>query len=285
MTRKYDAQRIIVLPAFDAGSASAVVTQLLAVAAKEKKLPAAVAEALHALGQSHAGLLVALGKTLTANEPAHDLDPERDEANAWSATEENLSSIMKLSDSKKAPVAARLHELLFADQLAFLRGKPEKRWSETSKRLKVIRDEKLAADFEHVGAAEFLAAIEAKHAIVGEVLGFTVPKAQPEPTQVKARFDEMKTDLRTYVLQLAASDRPSDPASGVLSARLQGPLTSYEAPPRNVAAKTPPKSTDKSADKSTDKSADKPVDSPEAAGESKTAAGEGPQQSAPPAAP
>jgi len=224
------------LPAFDAGTASTIASSLLQIARSEKRLPAAVVAARDALASAEAALAVELRKQLVitaAPEAAPDADPEDEEDAAWTGCEAWLGGLLQLpSSSDKPAIAAKLHRTLFSDGVRFLRGAARKTWSETTRRLDLIKSEKLAADFTTLGGDEVLATLVAKHAAVGQALGFTAPLPTVETPQVRARFDALKTALRYYILQVAATAHPGEPATVTFSEHLLAPITSYEPPVR-----------------------------------------------------
>ena len=231
MARIYDAQSMVLLPKLDADSGSMLVAAMLQAADQESSLTPAVMSARDAVAMAHRALTLELERALdSATNGAEITNPESHEISAWNAAEMWLSGLMSLPSTAKPPIAARVHALLFPSGMTFLRGNAAKRWAETSRRLLAIHDKQLEGDFEALGGADILEALEQAHEETGRALGFTVAGQPPEAPQVRARLDALKATLREYVLQVAASVRPVGMDGPGLAERLLKPLTEFEPP-------------------------------------------------------
>lgn len=135
--------------------------------------------------------------------------------NAWGATHGRLVAYARLPESEY-PKAARAQELvdrLFPDGLAFLQLPHKSEWTESDKRLRVIKDEKLRADVDALVGKEFLAEVERTHAIYGEVLGITKAAGETSDVRVLEPLRAVRRAIADYALKVAAMADLEDAAS------------------------------------------------------------------------
>ncbi len=240
MARTYDAQSLIELPTLDAGSASALIAAVLQEAtAAGRRLSPAVVASRDALALAGTNLGTALRLALpTGDEGGTVADPERAEATAWTACEKWLDGLMSNpTHNARTALAASLHQKLFAGGVGFVRGKSHKRWAATEARLQLVQTDGLSAQFNTLGGADMLAAIETTHRATGKALGFTAALAPAPSPQLRDCLDEAKAALRDYILQVVAFGAANAGSQQELATELLKPLSSYEPPPRAKSSK------------------------------------------------
>jgi len=231
MSRTYDAQFLVDLPVLDAHTGSAIATALTAAAAPHKSLAENVAEALGLIKATNADLKSVLVTGFGAT-PESALKPALQvEATAWAGTEAWLRGLASMPGSPKAPLAQKLHDVLFPDGLRFLRLSAPKRWVATEMRMETIDKDKLVAQFGHLGGSESLAALREAHKQTGVAAGITSAKAAAEAPPVRANLNALKAAFRCYVLQVVANAtlQGTDSAAALATALL-APLEGYTAP-------------------------------------------------------
>jgi hypothetical protein len=243
MARSFDAQDLVQLPKLTALGVLAVGTQMLQVAATEKKLPAAVGRARDALAAALVVLRDAAKDRLPTGGDAdvdlRTLDVTLDAA--WSSTLGLVDAWQRLPGAPAAELAAAnaLAASLFASGLGFTQLAYALEWGESQARLDLVAARKLDARFEALGASAFLAVIKKAHKAYGDALGMTKPKAQAAaaaPLRVPA--DAVQRAMRTYVVKVSAYGDDEDVAgAAATAARLLAPLAAWESAP---AAKSAP---------------------------------------------
>ncbi len=247
MSRTYDAQSLVDLPILDAQSALTLGTALATAGADEKKLAPNVAQSLQRVTAAGAGVQSVLVQGLKPERESGLGAAVRSEAGIWAALESLLKGLGSVPGTPQAPVAAKLHGLLFADGLRFVRAAASRRWSETETRLQLI-EQGHVAELETIGAKHLLAALHTAHKATGAAAGITASKGQPEPSQVGVKSDALKAAIRCYVLQVAANAAMDETgAAAALADRLLAPLANYVAPSAGKPAVAVPVAADAGA--------------------------------------
>jgi hypothetical protein len=217
---------------------------LLEVAARENKLPAAVAADRDELAVAHGALQGELGRRVAAEgEPAPVVRAaDRIEDNAFGALSDWLLSFKRLPAEKhpEATDAQMVYDVLFAQGLGFLTLRAPDEWQEAETRVRLIAEKGLGAIIEKLGGKPFLDELEAAHAGYGEALGITKARPSPETPSVGEARDVAHEVLRSYVLRVAAHARRSAPKTGALADRLLAPLARWKDRPVKMATSPAP---------------------------------------------
>jgi hypothetical protein len=243
MTRGFDSSDLVQLPRLDSASAQTLGTQVLATA-KGKTLTASITEALDDLASSHHALQTAATQRLPTLEGA---DPTRaknaDQAldASWSALFDFLTGWSKLPDHANAEVASKLLAQLFPEGLRFAQLAYKLEWAESNTRLLIIKERKLEAELETLGAAPIIKRLREAHKEYGDALGVTTAaKASVAAATLRDALDEFSDSLRHYIVRVAASVRKRDPKSAALAQLLLAPVQSWQTPGGTRALDAPP---------------------------------------------
>ena len=252
MARSFDASNLISLPRLDAAGALALGSQLLAAADRQKALPKDIKAAKKALAKARDQLHAAVRERLKppAKEAARLREADLAEDNAWGALHDLLRAWSRLPAGEPHAEAARaLASTLFPDGLRFTHLAYREEWAQAEARLTKIVSEGLDKTLERLGAAPFLANLQAAHAAYGRLLGTTqAPSEPPPPPQpsraVRAALDELAGALRGYVLAVAYAANTGNGRLGtsLLAAweRARSPRKAKKAtPPRPAPTPTP----------------------------------------------
>ncbi|ACY15668.1 hypothetical protein [Haliangium ochraceum] len=234
--RSFLADDLVTLPQFRVSDAVALGTALLSHAQAVEGLPPAVALALAGVRDSHQELQARLQARLLGASAATRKQFDQDLDAAWRAVHAWNKGFCALPYAEYAALrdkAELIRAALFPDGLRFTRLDYAAQWVASDSRLQLI-DDGLAGHFAELGGGALLAALRRAHAAFGEAMGLTaVPEEEPEQ-RVLEPLRAFRTQLRRYVLQVAAHLDPDDPLSEQMSDALLAPLAAYQG--RGAAA-------------------------------------------------
>jgi hypothetical protein len=247
MNRSFTSRDIIQLPRLRAPEAAVLITEVITVAAAEKKaasgkeLPPAIERSRKRLTVAH----VALNEGIQPQADA-ELDTQgkrradRVIDNAWSASFDWLSGWCKLpaENNPHLAEATALFALVFPDALGFTKLPYKIEWQESKSRLAAIDREGHDKTFKQLGGATFLDHLREAHEAYGVALHITVPRPQEAPSpDIRTALDAACAALRDYVTRVAAHADPDVPGSEALAEALLKPLAAWESSHR---AASPP---------------------------------------------
>jgi hypothetical protein len=239
MKRSFEPSDLIRLPRLNAEGTLALSQALITEAREAGELSAALGEALEALEGACRALAGALLRRLRAA-AGGGVDPETARAadaavdNAWGALRDFLSAWARLGDEAEAERAGMLLARVFPDGLSFLNKRYKAEWADSETRLLLIDQEGLDADIEALGGATFLRVLRRAHGAYGEALHVTTRRGpDPEAIGLRRAFEDAHAAMRAYLVQVAASRRPRDPATVALADRLNGPIIRWRADARS----------------------------------------------------
>ncbi len=233
MMRSFTPFDLIQLPRLDAEETLALGRALVTEAKAAGPLAAALGEALDALDLASDALADALLRRRRAADDRVDPEAARsaDAAldNAWGALRDLLQARARLDDAEAAAARA-LAARIFPDGLTFLNKPYRAEWADSETRLALIEREGLEPGLDALGGGAFLRALRRAHLAYGEALHVTAPRGpSPEASELRGAFDEAHEALRAYLVQIAASRRPKDPATLALAERLSAPVAHWRA--------------------------------------------------------
>jgi len=237
MSRTFEPDSVVQLPALDALAARTLGSAVLAAAAG-KTLPGPIAEAVAEVQAAVEALKAVAVQRLPNSDPlARAADITLDAA--WSALSGLLGAWSRVPDHDHAQMAATLREQLFPDGLRFTHLPFRLEWAESDTRLQMIDERGFAAQIEQLGGTIALTQIRQAHAHYGDVLSVTAQPDNPGLGLREAKNAVMKA-LRLFVVRVMASVRPQDPASADLASSLLAPIETWEhtAPAKPAAAPT-----------------------------------------------
>ncbi|MBI5496431.1 MAG: hypothetical protein HY904_15520 [Deltaproteobacteria bacterium] len=237
MSRIYDAE-LVVLPRLDVPGAIALATQVKTTADAEAQRAPLEGALSRALGRVVAALQV-VQRAAKAQAPANNGDPtaarEADltEDACWSGLKCIVEGYVRfpLLPEKRA-AATTIQEAVFPDGMAFTQIPFLKQWAESDTRLSRLEDAEIAAAVNALGLGDLVNQTRAAHTEYGRVLGITevnaVPTAVPgllEPLQA------LNNSLRDWVIKVAASVEPDQPATEERARRLLAPVEAWKSAP------------------------------------------------------
>jgi len=240
MSRKFDPETLVQLPALDALAAQTLGSAVLAAAAN-KTLPPPVAKALAEVKAAVEALLstsvqrMPTSDTLVVRTADINLDA------AWSVLYGLIHSWSRLPDHPHAEAAATLKTQLFPNRLRFTRLPYRQEWAESKIRLQTVDERGFAPQIEQLGGSAVLAQIRQAHAHYGDVLAVNIPQ-EPEPSiSVRDARSAVMKALRLFVVRVTASVSEEDPASADLARDLLAPIETWEhtAATKPAAAQPP----------------------------------------------
>jgi hypothetical protein len=242
MSRSFASTDLVQLPRLDAVSAQTLGTQLLT-AARDKRLPEAIVEALDELATSHR----ALQRAATERLPLGDrVDPNRARSAdyaldaSWSALFDLLTGWSKLPGHDHATVASRVRAQLFPEGLRFIQLAYKLQWSESNTRLTLIKERRLDADLEKLGATPIYKRLREAHKEYGEALNITsAAELTTVNNTVRQALDEFCDSLRHYIVRVAASVKRRDEKSALVAQALLAPLEAWQSGPVTRAESEP----------------------------------------------
>ena len=241
MTRTFEPNDLVQLPALDALAAQALGSAVLAAAA-DRTLPGPIADAVAELKAALETLQAAASDRLPINDPAARAADINLDA-AWSSLHGLLRAVARLPNHANAGVATMLRGQLFPDGLRFTRLPFRLEWAESANRLHRIDERGFAPQIEQIGGGPALAQIREAHVVYGEALSITTLEPDPGVTIRDARTAVLKA-LRVLVVRVSANVLPQDPASAALARALLTPIQNWEhtapaKPPTDHPAVTP----------------------------------------------
>jgi hypothetical protein len=241
MPRTFASLDLVQLPKLDSTAAQTLGTEVLA-AAKGKNLAPNVADALDQLSTAHRALQAASAQRLPTTSSA---DPTRTKSAdaaldlTWSALFDFLTGWSKLPDHENATIASNLLSQIFPEGLKFVLLAYKLEWAESNTRLLLIKERKLDAEFDKLGAAPIIKRLRDAHKEYGEALGVTsATKAAVAMAKLRDVLDEFSGALRHYIVCVAASVRKKDAKSAALAEALLAPVQNWTAP-GGQSTKTP----------------------------------------------
>lgn len=149
---------------------------------------------------------------------------------AWSAAFDFFTAWSKLRDEPKARIAAEIRERLFPDGLKFTKIQFTRQWTESEWRLSLLGEGSVGASIDALGGRTFVESIQRAHKDYGDVLGLS--KALEDPVEeegIRDAVSKLMGALRTYVLQVSAMARKSDPSSQALVDKLLSPIIHWQS--------------------------------------------------------
>ena len=237
MSRKFELNNLVQLPALDALGAQALGSAVVAAAA-EKTLPGPVAEAVAEVKMAVDVLEAAAVQRLSKPDPvARAADAKVDAA--WCALSGLLGALSRMPDHAHATLAATLRDQVFPDGLRFTRLPFRLEWAESANHLLRIDERGLAPQIAELGGATALAQVREAHARYGEVLSITVPSADAG-INLREAWLGVHTALRFYVVRVIASVHPRDPMSAEVARDLRAPIENWQGTPRTTTTAPAP---------------------------------------------
>jgi hypothetical protein len=241
MPRTFASLDLVQLPKLDSSSAQTLGTEVLA-AAKGKTLAANVADALDELSGSHRALQTASAQRLPTTSTADPARAKSADAGldlTWSSLLDFLTAWSKLPDHENAIIANKLLSQLFPEGLRFVLLAYKLEWAESNTRLLLIKERKLDAELDKLGASPIVKRLRDAHKEYGEALGVTsATKMAVATANLRDVLDEFSGALRHYIVCVAASVRKKDPKSAVLAEALLAPVQNWTSP-GGQSSKTP----------------------------------------------
>jgi hypothetical protein len=237
MKRSYEPFDLVQLPRLDATGAQALGTEVLTIA-KTKDLSEPVAESLTELAVAHRALVALAADRLPTTKPDPAASKAADAAldASWRALFDVIGGWSKLPNHAQATLAASLRSQLFPDGLQFLKLAYKLEWAESNSRLLLIKNRRLEAAIEELGAGSILKTLREAHKTYGQVLGITQAKqAEQDTTGIRDRLGEFATALRRYIVRVAASVKTKDESTAKLAVELLSPIQDWES-----TGRTPP---------------------------------------------
>lgn len=228
---------LIALPRLGATGVSALLGRMIAQAAAQKKLPAALKQRIELLDGAKTALTGALAKRkgkVSSDDPKA-VEADADEDQAVGALVTFLQAHAKRAgDAGKS--AQRVLDAVFSDGTKFLNFRHEDEWGEVEARLQKIDDEGHAEVIAKLGGQGFLDDVRAVHEVYGEVLGITVARTSKDAApDIRGAQNEAANQLRRYVAAIIGYGANSDidPAVGEVATALMLPI--HEARARNAS--------------------------------------------------
>lgn len=231
-TREINAQEMFDLPNQTAEATLSTATEVVTLAKAEPSLGSGEKEALEEVVTSKEVLyqrLATRGRALAnANlDPLVQGKADRWIDGAWGAYRDVFAAWRRL-DPKYQPDPEgleRINNRVFGEGLGFLNCPYKEEWGESETRLRIIREEGGEQVTAKLGATPFLTNVKDAHKNYGEVLGITVPGVTIPPDEdVKSAMVDVRTALRFYATQVAATIRAKNPATQERANRLLKPL-------------------------------------------------------------
>lgn len=219
---------LITIPKMDAAGLSALLGQVIATSAAEKKVPSTLKKRVELMDEAKTKLTAALaartGKVESDDPRAVEADSDEDQA--VGALVKFLEAYAKLkTDQGKA--ARRVLGAVFGGGTGFLVFEHPKEWAEVEARLVKIDTEGYAETIVELGGKGFLDHLRAVHQVYGEVLGITAAKGSKEAApDIRGAQNEAANQLRRYVAAVIGHGAQSDidPTAGELAAALLAPI-------------------------------------------------------------
>jgi hypothetical protein len=240
MARSFASLDLVQLPRLDGASAQTLGTEIISTA-RDQKLSGPVSEALDELIVAHRALQSAAAQrlpTTVSEDPARTKAADIALDASWSALFDLLNAWSKLPGHAHADLATTLISQIYPEGLKFVLLPYKIEWAESQTRLLLIKDRKLDAGLEQLGAAAFLKRLRDAHKEYGDALGVTTAaKAELATTSLREALDAFCDALRHYIVCVAASARTKDSKSGELVQALLAPVQRWSSP--GQAAKVP----------------------------------------------
>jgi hypothetical protein len=227
MSRTFEPNKLVHLPALDALAAQTVGSAVLAAAAN-KTLPDPIVEALAEVKVAVEALqttnleAIPTGDTFAPRAADIDLD------NAWSVLHGLVRAVSRVPDQPRAELATALLDDLFPDGLQFTRLRFKLEWAESENRLKMIDQRGFAPQIEQLGGATALAQIRQAHAHYGEVLSVSTARTPASGISIREARDAVMKALRQFVARVTVTIRDQDPPSAALARELLAPIETWE---------------------------------------------------------
>ena len=260
MARSFTAGSLVTLPRLTAISAARLAKQLLSAAAKEKKLPPMVAAARDAIVPVRQKLATELQKRTDGAGQETPVVRAADivEDNAFGAFVDWLRALRRLPAERHPPstTAGSVLDDAFKDGLEFLKIAPQDEWQEAEIRLAVLVDKGYREAVAKLGGKPFLDELDFAHEAYGKALGITEAKPVVESPAIRDALDDVKHELRAYVLAVSSQVKRKEPATQALADRLLAPLIHWK---ENAAA---PLTEDDDLDPAQDPAAHPPAPKP-----------------------
>jgi hypothetical protein len=237
MSRSYDPANVITLPVLSTRSAHALAQSLLSAGDKP---PAGAAKAYQRLALRVAELVEAAGTRNFTLETAEDpRETDRDADHVHQMQRQWLGALAGLDAPENVlrSVAQRLYETWYGDGAFYAGSTYPDQWAQTETRLAAVAIQGLTQDYQTLGGAHFLAALQRVHAKYGQVTGITAegPEA-PEEVALKPLANAVRLAIREYIYKVGASVEPDEPATATLAARLLRPYTQWGSTPAGSKA-------------------------------------------------
>lgn len=250
MARTYSYLDLVQLPKLDGMAAQALGAEVLA-AAKDHKLPDAIADALADFESAYRALRTAAAgrlPTTVTGDPNRSRSADANLDACWSALFDVVTGWSKLPGDDLADVAGDVLAQIFPEGLKFVLSAYKLEWAESNTRIGIIKDRKLDKNIEKLGALPILKRLREAQKEYGDALGVTAASAAPAATAtLRDALSAFNDTLRRYIVCVSASVRAKDPKTGELAQLLLDPVQRWEGSagssrqgPEDPPAPTPP---------------------------------------------
>ena len=116
----------------------------------------------------------------------------------------------------------------FKDGLEFLKIAPQDEWQEAEVRLAILEDKGYREAIAKLGGKPFLDELDFAHNAYGKALGITEVKPVVESPAIRDALDDLRHELRAYVLAVSSQVKRKEPATQALADRLLAPLIHWK---------------------------------------------------------
>jgi hypothetical protein len=154
---------------------------------------------------------------------------------AWHAVHDGLSAASRLTGTERSNLAIGVLDSLFPFGVGFTQLDSEGCWSESERHIDRIDAEGFAATIDGLLGPEFLVAVRARHADLGDAIGVgTTPRATPSSTALVVALGKFGRAVGRYARLMMAAVDEGDEASCRRFLRAMAPIDVHRANARSA---------------------------------------------------